>query len=81
MFAFYMRKWKLLLRSGHSTRGRLRGQRIRNGDFLKQVYRVDQWALQDVAWSPAEQRSWRDQKSLPGKKPGRAAASVGDPVP
>eukprot|EP00975_Prorocentrum_lima_P001869 406009-Prorocentrum_lima.AAC.1 len=40
---------------GHSTRGRLRGKRIRNGDFLKQVYHVDQWALQDVAWSPEEE--------------------------
>eukprot|EP00975_Prorocentrum_lima_P019036 4009055-Prorocentrum_lima.AAC.1 len=76
-----MRNWKLLPRLGHSTRGRLRGKRIRNEDFLKQVHRVDQWALQDVAWSSEEQRSWLEQRALAVKNRGRAAASVGDPVP
>eukprot|EP00975_Prorocentrum_lima_P038351 8061567-Prorocentrum_lima.AAC.1 len=61
MFAYYMRNWKLLLRFARGMRGRLRAKKIRNGDFLKQVYRVDQWALQDVPWALEER--------------GRAAAS------
>ncbi len=63
-FLYYMRNWKLSLRFSRSLPNkRLTATRIGNAPFINAVYRLDQWALQDVPWDASEQRLWLERHS------------------